>query len=109
MLLVLALRMKGRWFMPNKDVTPPLAMRGIFATRIADTKTGSWRQERPVVVAERCVGCSICTRYCPAGVIHQGRPVVIDYEYCKGCGICTTVCPQEAIDMVEEETAGGPN
>ncbi|MGI6130182.1 MAG: 4Fe-4S dicluster domain-containing protein [bacterium] len=95
--------------MLSKDATSSLAMSGIFATRIADTKTGAWRQKRPVVVLERCVGCSICTRYCPAGVIYKGRPVVIDYEYCKGCGICTTVCPQEAIDMVEEETVNGPN
>jgi pyruvate ferredoxin oxidoreductase delta subunit len=101
--------MKGRWFMPAKDLTSGPAMRGIFATRIADTKTGAWRQERPVVVAERCVGCSVCTRYCPAGVIYKGCPVVIDYEYCKGCGICTTVCPQEAINMVEEETADATN
>ncbi|MGI6128502.1 MAG: 4Fe-4S binding protein [bacterium] len=81
--------------------------RGIYAERLADTKTGAWRLERPIVVADRCSGCSICTRYCPVGVIIKGRPVTINYEYCKGCGICATVCPRQAIDLVEEESDDG--
>ncbi|MGI6603952.1 MAG: 4Fe-4S binding protein [Firmicutes bacterium] len=80
--------------------------KGIFATRIADTKTGRWRLERPVVTADRCIGCNICTRYCPVGVIAKGCPVRIDYDYCKGCGICTTVCPREAIHLEGESDNG---
>lgn len=90
-------------------------------------KTGSWREERPVIHHEPCVGCGICVTYCPDnavkriddlpmpfGVIpdrapvsragkHIGEPqVAIDYDYCKGCGICANECPLGVIDMIPE-------
>mgnify|MGYP000854523199 CR=1 FL=1 len=75
---------------------------GIVAPKVADTKTGAWRSERPVVDAGKCVGCGVCSMYCPTGSIRKGKPAEIDYEYCKGCGICPSVCPVHAIAMERE-------
>lgn len=75
---------------------------GIYATKIADTKTGTWRQEKPLV-SEKCIACGICAKYCPGQYIDIKGIAVIDYEYCKGCGICEVLCPVKAISMIEEE------
>ncbi len=74
---------------------------GIYAAKIADTKTGTWRLAKPTV-SDKCTACGICAKYCPGLLIAIGDIAEIDYEYCKGCGICKEVCPFDAIDMVEE-------
>lgn len=91
--------------MANQDC--PLC--GITARKIADTHTGAWRLERPVVAVDQCISCGICENYCPLGVIvcEKDCPAVIDYVYCKGCGICTTVCPKQAISLLLESAADG--
>jgi len=66
-------------------------------------ETGSWRDFRPVVDAEKCTGCGMCWLFCPDMAISKGKPAVVDYRYCKGCGICANECPFKAITMVPEE------
>lgn len=54
---------------------------------------------RIVIVAEKCKGCSKCSRICPAGAI-SGKikePFVIDQEKCIKCGACIESCPAKAI------------
>lgn len=72
-------------------------------------KTGSWRQDRPVLDLEKCTQCMLCWLYCPDSSIlaADGKITGIDLEYCKGCGICASVCPPKAsaIVMVEEGTS----
>lgn len=48
---------------------------------------------------EKCVGCGICAKECPAEVITGNRkePHVIDAELCSKCGICYQKCPVDAI------------
>jgi len=60
----------------------------------------------------RCVGCGICTRACPQGVISlrtsampDGSRKVLSYEIeivrCLFCGLCEEACPYGAIKMSE--------
>lgn len=68
------------------------------------SKNAGWRNMRPVVKAETCIGCLQCYLYCPDGVIAaQGKTVTIDYDFCKGCGICRKICPVNAIEMEAEK------
>ncbi len=68
-------------------------------------KTGTWRNEKPIVDTDKCTGCGICWKYCPDMSIleDENGKAAIDYEFCKGCAICVEVCPVKAISMVEEE------
>ena len=51
------------------------------------------------VDAEKCRGCTKCTRACPVGAISGTvkEPHVIDTEKCIKCGACVDVCPFKAI------------
>ncbi len=81
-------------------------------------RTGDWRSERPVWTDKRCVGCGVCSIFCPEGCItmipdktldnERGYRPVTDLEYCKGCGICVVECDKrcrvlECIVMEEEK------
>ncbi|MFA5359193.1 MAG: 4Fe-4S binding protein [Patescibacteria group bacterium] len=73
-------------------------------------KTGSWRTYRPVFLHEKCVGCGICQKVCPEGVVYATGKAnktgkiyrECDLEYCKGCGLCAKNCPFAAITMEME-------
>lgn len=68
------------------------------------TKNASWRSIRPVINADKCVGCLQCYLYCPEGVIYKdGGKVAVDYDFCKGCGICKKMCKTGAIEMEAEK------
>lgn len=76
-------------------------------------RTGDWRSNRPVMIAEKCSAvkqgrevCQLCWVYCPDCSIARGVPPLIDLEYCKGCGICSEACPTDAIEMVPESEHG---
>lgn len=68
-------------------------------------KNAGWRNKKPRIDTETCVGCYQCYMFCPDGVIFkEDKKVVIDYDFCKGCGICAKACPVRAIEMEEEGT-----
>ncbi len=68
------------------------------------TKNAGWRNIRPVINKEMCVGCLQCYLYCPDGVIFKkDGKVAIDYDFCKGCGICKRICKLGAIEMEAEK------
>ena len=69
-----------------------------------DYPTGSWRDQRPTLVMERCKVCGICESVCPDSAVHVvDEAYVIDYDFCKGCGLCAYECPADAIELTEEE------
>ncbi len=47
------------------------------------------------ILGDKCQGCGICLRQCPAGAIAGGERLihVIDQDECTKCGICLEVCP----------------
>jgi NADH:ubiquinone oxidoreductase subunit F (NADH-binding)/(2Fe-2S) ferredoxin/ferredoxin len=48
------------------------------------------------ILPDKCQGCGICLRDCPAEAIAGGKRMVhvIDQEKCIKCGTCLDVCPQ---------------
>ena len=67
-------------------------------------KTGSWRDQKPIIGQELCTKCGICKQVCPDDSVKvENEKYEIDYDYCKGCGICAYECPADAIDMIPEE------
>ncbi|GAB4257650.1 DUF362 domain-containing protein [Thermincola ferriacetica] len=52
----------------------------------------------PKVDADKCIGCTKCTHWCPADAITVNEKVArISEEKCIGCGECTVTCPAHAI------------
>ncbi|MBQ8002644.1 MAG: 4Fe-4S binding protein, partial [Clostridia bacterium] len=51
------------------------------------------------IVAEKCKGCSACSRKCPVGAISGEikKPFVIDTNKCVKCGVCMETCKFDAI------------
>lgn len=67
-------------------------------------KTGSWRDQRPVIDTVSCKACRICMDVCPDSAVYvKEEQYCIDYDYCKGCGLCAYECPVDAIRMIPEE------
>ena len=74
------------------------------AKKVFSVLTGGWRTNKPKVDLNKCVGCGICTEFCPEASLEvrekRGqKKVEVDYDFCKGCGICSQVCPFKAIKM----------
>ena len=54
---------------------------------------------RPVIIEEKCKGCTVCGRKCPVGAIEGERkqPHHINPEVCINCGACLETCKFGAI------------
>lgn len=80
----------------------------IKANSSLNNKTGKWRNKRPEIMLEKCIGCELCAKICPEGCIAikknkaGKKKAEIDYDYCKGCSLCANECPVKAIIMEDE-------
>lgn len=55
-----------------------------------------------------CVACGACLDACAFGALSLTDTAVVAWEKCLGCGVCTAFCPQEAIELVRDERKGVP-
>lgn len=65
------------------------------------SRKGKLRQHsvmKPAISQDKCTGCEVCVRWCPADAISMREEVAwIDSKLCIGCGQCLTVCRFEAV------------
>lgn len=48
---------------------------------------------------DQCVGCELCTKVCPHGVLMMadGKASIVEIDQCMECGACSRNCPTAAI------------
>jgi NADH-quinone oxidoreductase subunit F len=65
------------------------------------------------ILPDKCQGCGICLRECPAEAIVGGKRMVhvIDQDKCIKCGTCKEVCPErfDAVVKVSGKTVDVPD
>ena len=60
-------------------------------------------QGRLTVAIERCRGCGLCVRVCPAAALELtrldggGLRMAVHHQRCAVCGLCELACPADAI------------
>jgi NADH-quinone oxidoreductase subunit F/NADP-reducing hydrogenase subunit HndC len=73
-----------------------------YMEHIKDKKCRSGKCKKLVkysIIADKCKGCTMCARKCPAGAIVGSlkNPHVIDTDKCVKCGACVETCKFGAI------------
>lgn len=59
---------------------------------------------KPVVNVDKCIGCGICSKVCPAATISiKDKKACVNEEFCRGCAACEQRCPAYAIIMTKLE------
>ncbi|MBO4521111.1 MAG: 4Fe-4S binding protein [Alphaproteobacteria bacterium] len=55
----------------------------------------------PVVDFQKCVGCGLCVKICPAQAVSvkTGSDFSLSEEKCVSCGLCAESCPENAITL----------
>ena len=86
---------------PNPVLSTMRYFRDEYISHIVDKKcpAGVCRKLVKYIITDKCVGCSLCSRKCPAGAI-SGKlkeKFMIDPNKCIKCGVCYENCKFGAI------------
>lgn len=49
----------------------------------------------------RCVGCGICTTFCPVEALGGVGIIKLDLDICNDCLDCVETCPVDALEVKE--------
>ena len=89
---------------PNPVLTTIKYFRSEYEAHIYEKKCPAKKCQALItyeVIPEKCPGCGLCARYCPAEAItgERKKPYIIDKEKCIHCGLCMSVCRLSAISV----------
>jgi len=89
---------------PNPALTTIKYFREEYEAHIYDKKCPAKKCQALItyeVIAGECIGCKLCTKYCPTGAIsgEKKKPHSIDQSNCVRCGLCMNVCKNNAINV----------
>ncbi len=54
-----------------------------------------------VVDEQKCVGCGICTHFCPVEALEGWGVIHLNRDKCLDCLDCVSACPVDALEVRE--------
>jgi uncharacterized protein (DUF362 family)/Pyruvate/2-oxoacid:ferredoxin oxidoreductase delta subunit len=87
-------------YVQNNYTMPPSNSINMLGGKRAGKIVNSLLRPKPVFHHDTCIGCGVCARDCPAGVISMvnNRPEV-DLKGCIRCFCCQELCPENAVSI----------
>ncbi|MDD5066610.1 MAG: electron transfer flavoprotein subunit alpha [bacterium] len=56
-----------------------------------------------IIDAEKCTGCTICSKRCPFAIIKMENRLAVIGQGCTFCGVCVEACPFSAITIYKDQ------
>ena len=86
---------------PNPTLSTITKFEDEYIAHIKDKRCASGKCKKLIsyVITDKCIGCGMCARQCPANCITGEKKMrhVIDQAKCLKCGACMTTCKFNAI------------
>jgi len=99
LLQVKNIKVLGNGFKIINDFLPPDTSRSGLSRVL--NPFGRFFTRFPHVDLDKCIGCGICEKRCPANAIMVIKEkAVINMDKCIRCYVCQEVCPENAIELV---------